>query len=157
MSNQKNQEDIVMAIVRRFNNQVPDIANIFDDFFGGDFFDTPARRTSVPAVNITETDDEYVIEVAAPGMKKDDFKVEIDNGVLSISAEVEEKDEQKDEAKGYTRREFSYSSFNRSFTIPKDEVDESKIDAKYKDGLLRITLQKRDEVKPKPARMIEIK
>jgi HSP20 family protein len=127
MSNQKNQEDIVMAIVRRFNNQVPDIANIFDDFFGGDFFDTPARRTSVPAVNITETDDEYVIEVAAPGMKKDDFKVEIDNGVLSISAEVEEKDEQKDEAKGYTRREFSYSSFNRSFTIPKDEVDEAKL------------------------------
>lgn len=149
-----------MTLVRRFNNQVPDIANIFDDFFGGNIFDAPAfsgRRTSTPAVNVKETEDEYVIEVAAPGMKKDNFKVEINNGVLSISAEIEEKDEQKDDEKGYTRREFCYSSFNRSFAIPKNEVDEGKIDAKYKDGLLKITLHKRDEVKPKPARMIEIK
>jgi HSP20 family protein len=149
-----------MALVRRFNNQVPEIANIFDDFFGGDFFGTPAptaRRTSTPAVNVMENEDEYVIEVAAPGMKKDDFKVEVNNGVLSISAEMEEKDEQKDDKKGYTRREFCYSSFNRSFSIPKNEVDEGKIDASYKDGLLKIKLHKRDEVKPKPARMIEIK
>lgn len=149
-----------MTLVRRFNNQVPDIANIFDDFFGGDFFGAPVRqgrKTSTPAVNVMENEDEYVIEVAAPGMKKDDFKVEVNNGVLSISAEMKEKDEQKDEEKGYTRREFCYSSFNRSFAIPKNEVDEGKIDASYKDGLLKIKLQKREEVKPKPARMIEIK
>ncbi|WP_010663248.1 Hsp20/alpha crystallin family protein [Marinilabilia salmonicolor] len=149
-----------MTLVRRFNNQVPEIANIFDDFFGGDFFEAPARqgyKTSTPAVNVMENEDEYVIEVAAPGMKKDDFKVEVNNGVLSISAEMEEKDEQKDEEHGYTRREFCYSSFNRSFAIPKNEVDEGKIDASYKDGLLKIKLQKREEVKPKPARMIEIK
>jgi HSP20 family protein len=148
-----------MTLVRKFNNQVPGISNIFDDFFGGDFFGTPAtnaRRTSTPAVNVMENEDEYVIEVAAPGMKKDDFKVEVNNGILSISAEMEEKDEQKDDEKGYTRREFCYSSFNRSFAIPKSEVDEGKIDASYKDGLLKIMLHKREEVKPKPARLIEI-
>jgi HSP20 family protein len=79
-----------MALVRRFNSQAPDIANIFDDFFGGDFFNTPAnagRNSTVSAVNVEENDDEYVIEVAAPGMKKDDFKVEVNNNVLTISAE----------------------------------------------------------------------
>jgi HSP20 family protein len=148
-----------MTLVRRFNNQTPEIANVFDDFFGGNFFGAPAtnaRRTSMPAVNVMENEDEYVIEVAAPGMKKDDFKVEVNNGVLSISAEMEEKGEQKNDEKGYTRREFCYSSFNRSFAIPKSEVDEGKIDASYKDGLLKIKLQKREEVKPRPARLIEI-
>ncbi len=147
-----------MTLVTRFNNQVPEMANIFDDFFGGDFFNRPAakrQRSSIPAVNVQESDDEYVIEVAAPGMKKDDFKVEVNNNVLTISAEKEKESADKD--KGYTRREFSYSSFNRSFSIPKHEVDEGKIDATYKDGLLKIKLHKREEVKPKPARMIEIK
>ena len=149
-----------MTLVRRFNNHVPGISNIFDDFFGGDFSgaQTPAaRRTSTPAVNVMENEDEYLIEVAAPGMKKDNFKVEVNNGVLNISAEMEEKDEQKDDERGYTRREFCYSSFNRSFAIPKNEVDEGKIDASYKDGLLKIKLQKREEVKPRPSRLIEIK
>jgi HSP20 family protein len=149
-----------MTLVRRFNNRVPDIANIFDDFFGGDFFNVPAfatRKSFNPAVNVMENDDEYIIEVAAPGMKKDDFKVEVNNNVLTISAEAEEKNEEKGEDKGYTRREFCYSSFSRSFALPKNEVDEGKIDASYKDGLLKIKLHKREEVKPRPARMIEIK
>ena len=147
-----------MALARRFNNQQPDLANIFEDFFGGDIFGTPATsgpRTSVPAVNVQEDENEYVIEVAAPGMKKDDFKVEVNNDILTISAEKENKDEEKEE--GYTRREFCYTSFNRSFAIPKNEVDQGKIDAKYEDGILKIKLQKREEVKPKPARTIEIK
>jgi len=145
-----------MALVR-FNNQMPDIANIFDDFFGGDFFNTPAAmgRKSVPAVNVRESKDEYEIEVAAPGLKKDDFKVEVHNNVLTIACEQEEKKEEKEE--GYTRREFCYTGFRRSFAIPRNEVDESKIDASYQDGILKITLHKRDEVKPKPARVIEIK
>ena len=149
-----------MTLVRRFNNQVPGIANIFDDFFGGDVFNTPAARgqnASVPAVNVQENENEYLIEVAAPGMKKDDFNVEINNDVLTISAEKEEKNEEKGDDEGYTRREFSYSSFCRSFAIPKNEVDEGKIEATYKDGLLKLKLHKRDEVKPKPARKIEIK
>ncbi|ASB49564.1 Hsp20/alpha crystallin family protein [Alkalitalea saponilacus] len=146
-----------MTIVRRFNNQMPDISNIFDDFFGGDFFNSPASsgRRSVPSVNVRETQDEYEIEVAAPGLNKDDFKVEVNNNVLTISCE---RDENKEESeRGYTRREFCYTGFRRSFAIPRNEVDESKIDAAYKDGILRIKLHKREEVKPKPARMIEIK
>lgn len=146
-----------MTLVKRFNNQLPDIANFFDDFFGGDFYPNAVSRgkRTVPAVNVQETEDEYQIEVAVPGMKKDDFKIEVNNNVLTISCEQEEKKEEKE--KGYTRQEFSYSAFRRSFAIPRNEVDESKIDASYKDGILQIRLHKRDEIKPKPARMIEIR
>ncbi|MDG5799211.1 Hsp20/alpha crystallin family protein [Marinilabiliaceae bacterium ANBcel2] len=146
-----------MTLVRRFNNQMPDIANIFDDFFGGDIFNTPsvAGKTTMPSVNVRENDDEYFIEVAAPGLNKNDFKVEVNNNVLTISCEKEENKEEKDE--GFTRREFCYSGFRRSFAIPRNEVDESKIDARYKDGILNITLKKREEVKPKPPKMIDIK
>lgn len=145
-----------MTIVRRFNNQMPDISNIFDDFFGGDFYNAPAAtgNRSVPAVNVRETKDEYEIEVAAPGLEKKDFKVEVNNNVLTISCEKEESREEKE--KGFTRREFSYTGFRRSFAIPRNEVDDSKIDAAYKDGILKLTLHKREEVKPKPSRMIEI-
>lgn len=145
-----------MTLVRRFN-QMPDIANIFDDFFGGEFYTNPAvnSRSFVPAVNVKENENEYIIEVAAPGMNKDDFKVEVNNNVLSISCEREEKKEENE--KGYTRREFGYTNFKRSFTIPRHEVDESKIDAVYQNGILQLKLSKREEVKPKPARMIEIK
>jgi HSP20 family protein len=150
-------EDLAMTLVRRFNPQLPDLGNVFDDFFGSDFT-APAfsgRRSSVPAVNVKENQDEFLIEVAAPGLTKEDFKIEVNNNVLTISAEV--KKEEKSEDDGYTRREFQYSSFCRSFAIPKNEVDEGKVKAAYKDGLLTITLQKREEVKPKPSRMIEIK
>ncbi len=146
-----------MALIRRFNQPMPALSNIFDDFFDSDF-NAPSflgRRTSVPAVNVKETEDEYKIEVAVPGMKKEDFKVEVNNNVLTISAE--DKKEEKTDDEGYTRREFHYTSFCRSFAIPKNEVDESKVKAEYKDGLLTIKLQKRDEVKPKPARVIDIK
>ncbi len=146
-----------MTLVRRFNNPRPEIANFFDDFFGGDMFSpraTMGHRT-VPAVNVQETEDDYQIEVAAPGLKKDDFKVEVNNNVLTISCEKE--DSSEDKGKGFSRREFCYTGFSRSFAIPRNEVDESKIDASYKDGILKITLHKREEVKPKPARMITIK
>lgn len=136
---------------------MPDISNIFDDFFGGDFFNAPVAtgNRSVPAVNVRETENEYEIEVAAPGLEKKDFKVEVNNNVLTIACEKEENKEEKE--KGFTRREFSYTGFRRSFAIPRNEVDESKIDAAYKDGILKLTLHKREEVKPKPSRMIEIK
>jgi len=146
-----------MTILRRFNNQMPDISNIFDDFFGGDFFNAPvfSGRSSIPAVNVRETQDEYQIEVAAPGLEKKDFKVEINNNVLTIACEKE--NNKVDEQDGFTRREFWYSGFRRSFNIPRNEVDDGKIDAVYKDGILKLTLHKREEVKPKPSRMIEIK
>lgn len=108
---------------------------------------------SLPKVNISETDDAYEVELAAPGMKKDDFNIEIDNQVLTISSEMENEEETTDN--NYTRREFGYSSFKRSFTLP-ESVDDGKIKAKYNEGILNIELPKREEAKKKPARSIKI-
>ena len=106
-------------------------------------------------MNVKENDEEYEIEVAAPGMKKNDFKINLDNNQLTISSEIKKEDSTK-EIDQYTRREFSYQSFQRSFTLPNNVVDGDKIAAKYTDGILTIKLPKRDEVKPKPAREIKI-
>jgi HSP20 family protein len=104
---------------------------------------------------VKENDEAFEIEVAAPGMSKEDFKVNFENNVLTISSEKQE--EKKEEEKGrYTRREFSYQSFQRSFTVPQELVEGEKISAKYCDGLLCINLPKKEEVKPKPAREIMI-
>ncbi len=108
---------------------------------------------SLPKVNIKETADAYFVEMAVPGLKKSDFHINLDNQVLSISTEVEVENEQKEE--NYTRREFGYSSFKRSFTLP-ETVDDAKIDASYKDGILSIELPKKEEAKQKPARAIKI-
>ena len=112
-------------------------------------------NSTLPAVNVRESDDEYQIEVAAPGMKKKDFKVNFENGRLTISSEVkDEKEEGKNS--NYTRREYRYQSFQRTFTVPENLVDSEKIQANYSEGILYITLPKREEVKPKPAREIKI-
>lgn len=128
--------------------------SIWDNFFGRDPWDlTNFSESTLPAVNIKETNDNFVVEVAAPGMKKDDFKIELDNNLLMISSEKQENNEEK---KGdYTRREFSYQSFQRSFTLPKS-VEENQISATYADGVLSIAIPKREESKAKPKRMIEI-
>lgn len=102
------------------------------------------RALTVPAVNITETREDYKVSVAAPGLKKGDFSILIDGNVLSISCEKEENKEEKDEK--HTRKEYNYSSFSRSFTLP-DEVNKEKIDAYYEDGVLKLTIPKKDEVK----------
>ena len=122
---------------------------MWEDFFNNDLFNLPAiasRGTTVPAVNITETDTEFMLELAAPGMKKSDFHVNVDRNVLTVSSEKEEEKEEKD--KNYTRKEFSYSSFERSFTLP-ESVDQEKIDAKYANGVLKLVLPKKEEVIPK--------
>lgn len=111
-------------------------------------------NNTLPAVNVKETDDEYILEVAAPGMTKKDFKVNFQNNVLTISSEKQE--EKKEDDDNYTRREFSYQSFQRSFTVPHNDVDSDKISANYADGILNVKLPKREEVKPKPAREIKI-
>ena len=147
-----------MAIVKRTDNLFPTFPSFFDDFFTRDLFDWPKSTvgTSVPAVNIKENTNGYEVEVAAPGLAKDDFHVELDNNVLTISSEKEIKNEEKDQEGNYTRREFSYTSFKRSFTLPNDVVDIEKIDAKYKDGVLKLMLPKKEEAKPKPVRTIKI-
>jgi len=112
-------------------------------------------NTTLPAVNVRENDQEFTIEVAAPGMKKDDFNINLDNNQLTISSEIKSKSESKEG--NYSRKEFSYQSFSRSFRLPVSLVDGDKISAKYDEGILCIRLPKKEEAKPKPSRIISIK
>jgi HSP20 family protein len=121
----------------------------FDDFFKpwNEWFGNGGRWTkelSVPAVNITETDNEFSITVAAPGLKKSDFNIDVEGNMLTISSEKEESKEEKDAL--YTRKEYNYSSFSRSFTLP-EEVNKEKIEATYEDGVLKLALPKKEEAK----------
>ena len=140
-----------MSIVKRNRLFFPSLVN---DFMGPDWFGgTENWNTSVPAVNIKNNERDFELELAVPGFKRDDFTVEVDNDVLTISSEVKtENEETKD---NYTRKEFSFSSFKRAFTLP-ETVDGSKIDAKYEDGVLRVVLPKREESLPKPKRLVSI-
>lgn len=145
-----------MTLAKRSENFLP---SFFDRFLGPDLMDWNTRNftgpnNSLPAVNVKETGDDYFIEVAAPGMNKKDFKINFQNNVLTISSEKQEEKQEKEE--DYTRREFCYRSFQRSFTVPASDVDSEKISANYADGILSIKLPKREEVKPKPAREIKI-
>lgn len=109
--------------------------------------------SDVPAVNVREEDKNYVIEVAAPGMKKEDFKVELDNGVLMIGAKAEESKEEKDN--GYVRREFSYRNFQRSFWMP-ESVTADDIKANYEQGVLKLTVPKVALPGTTPSKAIQI-
>lgn len=108
----------------------------------------------VPATNIREREDDYVIEVAAPGMDKSDFQVNVEDQVLTIGYEREEKEEKVED--DYTHREFGYNAFRRSFTLPKS-VDGDKVSATYKDGVLYVNLPKKEEAKKKAPRLIAVK
>lgn len=99
---------------------------------------------TVPAVNISEDKDSYNLSMASPGMKKDDFRIDLEGDVLTISAEVE--DEKKQEDGKFRRHEYNYSSFSRSFNLP-DSVEKSKIEATYTDGVLKLKMQKREEAR----------
>jgi len=129
-----------------------------DEFFGrdlmGNFFENQTG-INMPAVNIIEGNEDFKIEVAAPGLNKKDFKIDIDRNVLTVSSEKKEEKKEKDEDK-FMRREFSYSSFSRSFTLP-DTVDEDKVSANHKDGVLTVTIPKKEEARPRPPRQIDIK
>lgn len=135
---------------------IPVLPTILDDFFRDwsttNFSDT---NTTLPAVNIKEDDNAFTVEVAVPGMEKKDFHIDLEDNILTISSE--KKVENKEEKDNYTRKEYSYQSFKRSFTLPKNVVDSDKIAAQYKNGELIIAIPKREEAKPKPARLIEVK
>ena len=130
-------------------------ASLFNNFFGNlDRLDTNTDFAgSLPAVNVKEVENGFHIELAAPGLKKEDFKISVHENVLSISAEQKQESEQKEEK--YTRKEFNYSSFKRSFTLPKT-IDGEKIQAAYTDGILKIELPKKEEAKAKEPKLIEI-
>lgn len=133
--------------------------SVFDDFFKpwNEWFDNGGfwgKVMNVPAVNITEQKNDYLVSLAAPGLKKDDFKIDVDGNMLTISSEKEETKEEKD--KRFTRKEYNYSSFSRSFTLP-EEINKEKIEAKYEDGVLRISLPRKEEAKKPAAKQIAVK
>lgn len=132
--------------------------SVFDDFFKpwNEWFDGGlwGRTMNIPAVNITEQNDQYLVSLAAPGLKKDDFKIDVDGNMLTISSEKEESKEEKD--KKFTRKEYNYSSFSRSFTLP-EEVEKEKIEAKYEDGVLKVSLPRKVEAKKESAKQIAVK
>lgn len=133
-----------MSLIR-WNPEVrfPSVFNWMDDFFSEDLNGFWKTNAIMPAVNIVENKNEFRVDVAVPGYKKDDFKIEVKNGNLNISAETKEEKEEKDDA--YTRREWKYSSFQRSFTLP-ENVKSDDIAAKYEDGVLKIALPKKNVV-----------
>jgi HSP20 family protein len=148
-------EDKTMSLVK-FSQQFP---SIFDRFFEGDMFDWSNRNfsatnTTLPSVNIKESADGYEVEMAAPGFSKGDFRLELNHDQLTISSKKEVKKETREEEQ-FTRREFSYQSFSRSFTLP-NTVEADKIKAKYENGILRVSIPKKEEAKPKPPRQISI-
>ena len=126
--------------------------SVFDSIFNDTFF-SDRMMTRVPAVNISESKEHYHLELAAPGLKKDDFNLSLEKNVLSIS--VEQRALDNSDERNYNKKEFSYSSFVRSFTLP-EAADANAIDAKYVNGLLCIDIAKKEEAKMQ-SRQIEIK
>ena len=138
-----------MTLVKTNTGLMP---SIFEDLFESDFFRKPTvaqAGLSIPAVNIKETPVEYIIEMAAAGMKKSDFNINVERNVITISSEktVENTEENKDE--NYTRKEFSYESFERSFVLP-EAANREDIKASYKDGVLKVIIPKKEEAKLLP-------
>jgi HSP20 family protein len=128
--------------------------NFFNDFFEGEFIPrNVARNFNVPAANVKEVDNAFHIELAAPGMNKKDFKVEVEDDVLTIRAE--HKDEKEETKERYTKREFNYASFTRSFRLP-EHVKSDKIKAKYDNGILTLDIPKAEEVTHAKVREISI-
>lgn len=122
------------------SNNFPSLRSVMEDFFNTDVFNKPFTNTELlPAVNIRDEEDRYELEMSAPGFKKGDFKITSEDGLLTISAETST--EHKEEKKNYTRKEFSSSSFSRSFSLP-DNIEDDHVKANYQDGLLKVTLKK---------------
>jgi len=134
---------------------LPSLSNWMDEWFNRDFNSLLSPNNwYMPRVNIKETDEHFMLELAAPGMAKSDFDIELDNGFLTISSEI--KHEDKDEQEHYTKREFYHQAFKRSFSLP-DSVNMDKVSAEYRDGILFVNLPKKEEAKRKPTKLIQIK
>lgn len=140
------------------SNLLPTVSQFFENDWNT-LFDWSNRNfthqaSTLPSVNVKETANEFVVEMAAPGMNKEDFKIELHNNILTIKSEVEHSE--KDIIDNYTRKEFSYQSFQRSFNLNHKVVNDASIEASYKDGVLQVHLPKKEEAKLKPARQIKI-
>ncbi|WP_153798382.1 Hsp20/alpha crystallin family protein [Foetidibacter luteolus] len=140
----------------RFSEGMP---SVFEDFFRpwNEWFENGSllnKTLKIPAVNITETAQAYNVSLAVPGFKKEDFNITLDGGMLTISSSKEERKEEKEEK--VTRKEYNYASFSRSFSLP-EEVNTDNIEAGYEDGILKISLPKKEEVKKASARLVTVK
>ncbi len=148
-----------MSLIRR-NNLFPAVQNLFDDFLTRDFaqlaMQNSLTNTTIPAVNIKETSENFEVEMAAPGMKKEDFKIQLENNQLTISSEKESEEEEREENR-YTKKEFSYQAFQRTFQLPRDVVDVEKIEARYENGMLHLVIPKKEEAKQRPPRQIQVR
>jgi len=137
-----------MTLVKFANGQKnhavnPFFSDVFDSILNDSFL-SDKLSSRVPAVNISETETQFHIELAAPGLKKEDFKISLDKNVLSVSAD--KKVENVEEGKRFSKREYSYNSFTRSFTLP-EVADPGKIEAEYADGILKLNITKKEEAK----------
>lgn len=145
-----------MTLIKRINPEIHGFSHLIDELFKNGLHQiNQGGSTWIPATNIKESDKGYVLELALPGFKKDDFKVAVNNGMLSVSSEVKNENENKNEEEGYVRREFSYQSFTRQFTLPEEKVDTENIAAKYEDGVLRLSIPKKNS-QVEADRLIEI-
>ena len=150
-----------MNLIKRNGSPVNQWPLLFDNFFNREFSNWGLENfsdtnTTVPRVNVKENKDTFVVEVAAPGMDKKDFKVQLEGNLLTVSSERTEQNNEDNQDEKYSRREFSYQSFQRTFTLPKDVVDADKIQAKYENGLLHLEIPKKEEAKVKPPKQIQI-
>jgi len=146
-----------MTLVKFKRPRLPWYDSMFTDLLGTDRLltnDFLLENKWVPAMNLKELDDHYEIEIAAPGFNKKDFEVSIENGLLKIKADKEIEKEKKEE--DYTRREFNYNSFYRSFTLPDNVNEDEMIDATYKRGILKLVLNKLHVEEVAPKRVIEV-
>lgn len=144
------------TLVKNFTpaRRVNTFPTLFDTFFNDfDRMERPSFANTLPSVNVIENEDNYHIQLAAPGLTRGDFKVNVHEDVLTISSEKKTENEEKEE--NYTRREFSYASFTRSFNLP-ETVDSDNIAATYNDGILNVNLPKKEEAKPKEPKLIEV-
>lgn len=154
-----------MSLIKSNKRRTPRLSNVFrtDPFFSDlmdrksmfeNFFDTNGDFDISPAMNIKEKEKEFEVELAAPGLRKEDFNITLDDGILTVSAQKEEsKDEEKE---GFITKEFSYNSFSRSISIPESIDEEKEVTAKYEDGVLKLKLHKKENMEPKKARRINI-
>ncbi len=144
-----------MSLIKRTDR----LPFLFDDFFATDWLGGTTNISRIgfntPAVNVQETDNDFKVELAAPGLSKEDFNIELDNDTLIISSQTKSEKETKENAGKYTRKEFSYGSFKRSFNLP-EIVDNASIEAIYENGVLAVIIPKKEEAKIQPKRLIEI-
>ncbi|MBL7934876.1 MAG: Hsp20/alpha crystallin family protein [Bacteroidia bacterium] len=138
------------------NRLFTDFPLLFDDAFSKNFFEKQSRIFNTPAVNIKETEKSFELELAVPGMDKKDFKIELKDGSITISAKHENKVEETNEKERYSRREFSYQSFSRSFVLAEDLVDTEAIQAKYENGILNVSIPKKSNAQINLSREIQI-